>query len=262
MKKKGLAFFIFSLLFLSLFLVSCPLDDPEFEIPELPCNICNSRPCNCSGNGIEIVGDPLGPWTGTWTGHGYGQGYNWSSHWREQFPEGTPIHVRVEVTIEDGFIKSLDNIVAEGRGESPEFWKSTTDVMLPLVVRYNHFDIRQVRPDIISGNTYTYNGISQAGNAAIRMAEQAWRAATTPTITVDPTRVINAGQSVPMNPIVTPVGTTVTWVSSNEAIATVNAQGVISAVSAGATPPGIAIITGTHSEDTDVTVNVVVFVLP
>ena len=256
MKKKGLAIFIVTLFFLSLFLVSCPMDDPEFEIPEPSCNICNNHPCTCP-SGHEPVA--FGPWTGTWHGYGYGHGHAWADYWWLMYGNTRPqLPVRVDLTLVDGWIVEPSNIIFFGPEESPEYNDLMNSSIIPIVVRLNLFDVDQFYPDLVAGATYTFNGLRDAGNAAVRMIQEAWEAAHRLSISFDRQMIfVTAGSEETLTPAVTPAGTPVVW-SSNRPDVTVDQDGKITAVTSG----GFATITATVTLDGEtISAHLLVFVI-
>lgn len=229
MKKRGFGLLIS--LALSVLLISCPMADIDEPYE-------NNGP-----NGpqpFEPV--PIGEYSGTGTGIGDGFASSDPVFEYEYGYWGPPI--TATVTMVDGWITA---VTLDGPRETVGFGAELLTDLVPIIIAENTFRLADRHINIISGATFTYQGISEAVENAIEEIKIAWVAAGQLSISLNREILfLSVGEEEDLIAAVTPVGTTITWTSSTPAVATVDSTGKVTATG---TAGQLAVITASVTNE-------------
>ena len=199
---------------------------------------------------LPRVGERLpiidGSFTASGTAHGFASfpAWEWVVSYRGPEPGE---RLTVTVTVEDGWIEDVRIV---GNDESRGWVWHIFEFGPAMIISMNEFALTnqniQGYTDVITTATYTLDGINEAGNIALQKIKDEHAR----NINIDinkKTLSLVLGEDETLEATVIPDGMQVTWASGNEAVATVDQSGKVSAVSVGE-----ALITATinHGEYT------------
>jgi uncharacterized protein with FMN-binding domain len=114
-------------------------------------------------SGTVIVSLPVAMANYSGTGTGTGDGFARSQAYLEEHPQ-LGAQITVTVTMVDGW---MTNVAITGPNETASLGGQLVASLGPKIVQYNNFALDDLNVDGLTGATYTFNGIKEAGEKAI-----------------------------------------------------------------------------------------------